>query len=283
MRTEELYNRLEKDFIFKGLSDDWARYMVPLHGFLTDNYKERSMGLVCDFTKEVNKVYTAVFPSDTVMQTVLDRKERDAMLFLHHPSDWDMAKAPHIFQLMNRDILEQFKERRISIFNLHVPLDNFSEYSTSVTLAKTIGLIDLEPFFEYYGSLACVYGTTSCKTVNELREVFSRTMGHKVSMYLYGGHEIENGKVAVAAGGGNIAEIHEILAKDGVYLLVTGVTVDAPFSRKAHETAQEKKINILGGTHYSTEKPACQAMSGYFQKLGLPSEFIEGTPCIADL
>jgi putative NIF3 family GTP cyclohydrolase 1 type 2 len=205
------------------------------------------------------------------------------MLFLHHPSNWDMSKAPHIFQLMNRNLLEQFRQQHISIYNLHVPLDNFSQYSTSATLAKAIGLTDLQPFFEYYGGLACVYGKTTCKTVNELREIFAGAMGHNVSAYIYGEHEIKHGIVGVAAGGGNIAEVHEALAKDGVNLLVTGVTANTPSSQKAHDSAREKKISMLGGTHYSTEKPACQAICGYFQKLGLPSEFIEGEPGMADL
>jgi hypothetical protein len=39
----------------------------------------------------------------------------------------------------------------------------------------------------------------------------------------------------------------------------------------------------LGGTHYSTEKFACMAMTKYFEKLGLPSEFIEDAPGLADL
>jgi hypothetical protein len=39
----------------------------------------------------------------------------------------------------------------------------------------------------------------------------------------------------------------------------------------------------MGGTHYTTEKPACLAMCDYFQKLGLPAEFIEGEPVMEDL
>jgi putative NIF3 family GTP cyclohydrolase 1 type 2 len=283
MKALELYNRLEKDFIKPGLTDDWARYMVPLNEFLTGNYKTRSMGLVCGLTTEVNKVYTAVFPSNPVMQAVLDKGAKDAMLFVHHPSNWDLAKAPPVFHLMDRALLEEFRRRHISVYNLHVPLDNFSEYSTSATLAKAIGLTELKPFYEYYGSLACVYGKTALKTVTEMRERFAAALGHKVSLYLYGSHEIFNGTVAVAAGGGNIAALHEVLAKDGVNLLVTSVTVDSPHTRPAHDKAREKKINLLGGTHYSTEKPACQAMCSYFQKLGLPSEFIEGEAGMADL
>jgi putative NIF3 family GTP cyclohydrolase 1 type 2 len=283
MKATKLYAQLEQDFITPALSDEWAKYMQPIADFLTDNYKKRSMGLVCDNTAEINKVYTAVFPSDNVMQAVLDKGEQDVMLFLHHPSDWNLAKAPPIFHLMNRELLEKFRENRIAIYNLHVPLDNYSEYSTSTTLAKALGLTGLKPFYEYYGSLAVVYGKTTLTTVKEMREKFMEVLGHRIGLYLYGSHDIKNGMVAVAAGGGNIADLHEIMAKDGVNLLVTGVTVNAPFSEKAHTSAREKKINLLGGTHYSTEKPACRAMCGYFKKLGLPSEFIEGVPRMEDL
>ena len=283
MKAADLYNQLEKDFIKPELTDDWAKYMTPIGDFLTAKYKSRSMGLVCGFTTEVKKVYTAVFPSYAVMQSVLEKRERDIMLFVHHPSNWDLAKAPPIFHLMNIPQLEEFRNQHISIYNLHVPLDNFSEYSTSATLAKAIGLTDLKPFYPYYGSLACVYGKTTLKTVSEMRERFAAMLGHKASLYLYGSQEITNGVVAVAAGGGNIADLHEQLAKDGVNLLVTGVTVENPSTQAAHEKAREKKINLLGGTHYSTEKPACQAMCGYFQKLGLPSEFIEGEAGMGDL
>jgi hypothetical protein len=54
-------------------------------------------------------------------------------------------------------------------------------------------------------------------------------------------------------------------------------------SRAAHEFAQAKKINILGGTHHSMEKFACIAMCDYFKKLGLSCEFIEDIPVLEDL
>jgi putative NIF3 family GTP cyclohydrolase 1 type 2 len=144
-------------------------------------------------------------------------------------------------------------------------------------------LTDLRPFFEYFGSLAAVYGKTTITTISEMRDKFSDTVDHLVSIYPYGSEVIKNGIVAVAAGGGNIAELHERIAKDGVNLLITGVTVDAPFTRKGHDMAREKRISMLGGTHYSTEKFACQAMCDYFKKLGLPAEFIEGSPSMLDL
>lgn len=64
--------------------------MPEVWDYLSPNFRERSMGLVCDFAKEIKKVYSAVFPTDKVMQEIIDDGATDAMLFLHHPSIWDI-------------------------------------------------------------------------------------------------------------------------------------------------------------------------------------------------
>jgi len=66
-----------------------------------------------------------------------------------------------------------------------------------------------------------------------------------------------------------------LLWKAGVNTFIAGITVKNKHSQKAHDYAQKYKINILGGTHYSTEKFVCITVYDYFKKLGLPSEFIE--------
>jgi hypothetical protein len=55
------------------------------------------------------------------------------------------------------------------------------------------------------------------------------------------------------------------------------------YSRRAHDYARQHGINILGGTHYSTEAFACRTICSYFEQLGLGCEFIEGEPGMADL
>ncbi len=283
MKAARLYVQLEKDFITPALSDEWAKYMASVADFLTENFKQRSMGLVCDNSPEINKVYTAVFPSNDVMQSILNKSEKEVMLFVHHPSIWDLAGSPPGFHQMDRDLLVKFKENNISIYNLHIPLDNYGDYSTSATLARVLGLTDLRPFLEYYGGIAAVFGKTRISTISEMQEKFAAFLGHRASLYQYGSDEITNGIVAVVAGGGNLVEAHEEIAREGANLLITGITIKTPNTLKAHDLAKEKGINILGGTHYTTEKPACQAMCEYFKKLGLPSEFIEGTPGLEDL
>jgi putative NIF3 family GTP cyclohydrolase 1 type 2 len=283
MNSEEIYSVLERDFINSKLSDDWAQHMKSIEEYLSENFKKRSMGLVCDFTTEINKVYTAVFPSKKVMQSLIDLGTTNAMLFVHHPSIWDITKAPNVFQQMDKELLEKFKENKISIYNLHVPLDNFGKYSTSVTLANSMNVEIEKAFAPYFGALCGVFGKTNLNKIEELKNKFQETLGHEASLYNYGIDEIKNGKVAFIAGGGNDVDMLKEIAKERVNTFVTGITAKNSHSKEAHEFAKKNKINILGGTHYSTEKFACIAMCNYFKNLGLPSEFIEGVPGMEDL
>jgi putative NIF3 family GTP cyclohydrolase 1 type 2 len=282
MNAVKLYKQLEKDFITPALSDDWANDMRPISDFLTDNFEKRSMGLVCDNSNRIEKVYSAVFPSKRVMQSVLDRNEQNILLFVHHPMVWDI-RADNPFQNMDIVLLRQFKERGISVYNLHVPLDNYGEYSISVSFAKALKIEIEKPFGFYYGGLGGVLGQTGFTTVLDLSHQFTSAIGHRTSLYHYGSDKIKKGRVAIAPGGGNSNNILSEVATEGINTFMTGISVLNDHSRAAHEFAKEKKINILGGTHYSTEKFACIAICDYFKQLGLPCEFIEDIPVMEDL
>lgn len=283
MKAIQLYQYLEKDFIHPGMNDDWAHQMKSIEVFLSENFKKRSMGLVCDFTTEINKVYTAVFPSKEVMQKILNDETQAAMLFVHHPSIWDIRKAPAVFQQMDRVLLEKFKDRRISIYNLHVPLDNFGKYSTSLTLAKVLGIKPEKSFAPYFGSMCGVFGKAKVSTVQDLRKKFQKAVGHQVGLYKYGDNEIKDQNVAVIAGGGNDVNMLGEVVKAGINTFVTGITLKNEHSQGAHDFAAKHRINVLGGTHYSTERFACISMIDYFQKIGLLSEFIEDKPVMEDM
>ena len=282
MDAEELYAKLE-EFITPEMSDDWYESMDSIKDFISEDYKKRSMGLVCDFAKQINKVYTAVFPSDKVMQKILYDNVEEAMLFVHHPATWDIREAPNVFIQMDRELLEQFKNRRISIYNLHVPLDNYGNYSTSVSLTKALNIEPEKAFAPYYGALCGVFGKTKLNNVQELKKVFENAVGHEVSLYNYGTNEIKDNYVAIVAGGGNDKEILEEIEKQGINTFITGIAAKNNHSKEAHEFAEQNKINILGGTHYSTETFACIAMVEYFKKLGLNAEFISDKPVMEDM
>lgn len=281
MKAKILYDRLDNDFIFSELSDIWAKYMVPVYDFLTENFKVRSMGLVCDFAEEITKVYSAVFPTDKILQQIIDSETTDAMLFLHHPSIWDIRTTP-TFKQMNPALVKKLQERRISIYNLHVPLDNYSGYSTSKTLADALDIEAVKPFAQYRGGLAGVIGKTKCKTIEELNTVFSKAVGHITKLYLYGDSTID-GNIGIVAGGGNSMETVTELLDNNVKVLISGITVNNDISSEVHSCEKANRINVLGGTHYSTEKFACLKMYSYFENIGLESEFMHGEPILEDM
>lgn len=275
MNAQKLYQHLEKDFIKPHFTDEWYQIITTENQeYITEQFKKRNMGLVCDFAEDINKVFTAVFASEESMKKLIDMNVTDAMLFVHHPAGWDLTHES-IFIPMSKELLQEFKQRRISIYNLHVPLDDEGPYSTSVTLAKTLGITPYKSFGPYHGALAGVFGTTNNSLI-QLRERYSEEVGHETSLYSYGSEKIQ--KVAVVAGGGNDVEFLTLMAKEGVDAFVTGITVKNDHSAKAHEFAKDNKISLLGGTHYSSEKFACIAMCDYFKKLGLDAEFVSETP-----
>ena len=284
MRAVDLYNQLEKDFVKPDTKEDWYEDMAGLDEYICDNFKQRSMGLLCDFAQEITKVYTAVFPSDDALMNILADDITDALIFLHHPMDWDLSKDPEkAFYEINTELLVKLKERRISVFNFHYPLDNFGEYGNSKTLAEAIGLKVIKPFADFSGALCGVICETDCKDIYELSEKYSQAVGHETKLYRYGDSTIADNHVAIVAGGGNDANVVREVIENGVNILISGLSVSNSYSLAAHEMENEYKINLLGGTHYSSEKFGCIAMCGYFKKLGLPSVFINGKPCFEDL
>jgi len=288
MRAVDLYNQLERDFVNSEITEDWFEdkscYDASVEAYICDNFMRRSMGLLCDFADEVNRVYTAVFPSDKILTKILEDDVSDAMLFLHHPLIWDLSKDPNIaFYQMNVELLERLKERRVSLFNFHLPLDNFGEYSTSKTLADALG-VEIERAFNLHcGALCAVIGKTDCKDVHELNDKIAQIVGHKTKLYQYGDSAIFNNRIGICAGGGNDLGVVNELIENGVNVLVSGVAVNNAYSAAVHQLEKENNVNLLGATHYSSEKYACMAMCRYFEKLGLRAEFIEDIPCLEDL
>jgi len=104
-----------------------------------------------------------------------------------------------------------------------------------------------------------------------------------VILYQYGSEEITAGTVAVVAGGGNEMDTLKEISELGLNTFVTGISSKSDYSKKAHIYAEKNGINILGGTHYSTEKFACMELCKYFRRLGVPSLFIRDKPVMEDM
>ena len=277
MNAKQLYNYLEHDFRLSACDDDWEG--MDMNEYITAQYRSRYMGLVTDNTDVINYVYTAVFPSQAVIEKITTE---NALLFVHHPMKWDITKNP-VFTDIPIETLKSLKERKVSIYNLHAPLDTNGPYSTTVNFAEALGINVTDEFYEYHKVNVGIIGTIDCQNI---KQRFENAVGHEVKVYQYGDDTIKNNKVALVAGGGNDAAVYPYLRKLGINTFLTGVAGmrdDYRPSADAHDAAKENGVNILAGTHYSTEKFACMKMAEYFSRHGISGEFIPDSPCMEDL
>jgi putative NIF3 family GTP cyclohydrolase 1 type 2 len=280
MDAKKLYEKLDKDFELDLCKDDW--HYMNFNEYFSENFKERYMGIVLDNSEKIERVYTAVFPSDKVLREILEFGVMDTLIVTHHPMIWDIRKS-NIFSNINIELLPLLKEKRISLYTMHVPLDKNGKYSTSVNLAKALDIKIEGEFFEYFGVKVAVYGKTNLKTPEELANKLSEVVGHRIKLWKYGGNEIKNNTVALVGGGGNDMDVVKGLKELNINTFLTGVTVLNEFSKKVHKFEKDNSINLIGGTHYSTEKFACISLCDYFNILNLPCIFLEDIPILEDM
>jgi putative NIF3 family GTP cyclohydrolase 1 type 2 len=285
MNANELYQKLEIDFELDKCSDDWGR--IDLGEYVTENFKHRYMGLVLDNAEKIEKVYTAVFPSDLVLKYILDKGEKNVLILTHHPMIWDTQNPGYPFVNINKGLLPKLAESKISLYTLHVPLDKNGEYSTSVNYARAVGISQEEDFAKYYGVWAGIIGKADCNTLNELAQRVREAVGHEVEVIRNNANNAISGQnIAVVGGGGNDLDIMKELLEKGIKTYVTGVASafsDYPPAVEFDRLAKEHGINLIGASHYSTEKFACMRMTKYFESLGLPAEFVADKPDMGDI
>jgi putative NIF3 family GTP cyclohydrolase 1 type 2 len=285
MRAKILYESLDKGFEIVKYQDEWGNFLED-NEFINPDFKERYIGVMLDNSDEIKKVYTSTFPDTVILDKILNRNETDILLFSHHAMGYDPTLKGFPFYNIPVDYLKELKKRRISFYVLHIPLDKNGIYSTSMSLARVLQLPVESEFCEYLGCKVGVICKTNFTKIADFALHVKKIVGHEIKVRQYGREFIEGEKVAIAAGGGCIDFVGRELSELGVNTYLTGLTRPMPSfepGMEFHRIAAESKINVVGATHYSTEKYACMAMEEYFAGLGIEAEFIEGTPCLEDL
>lgn len=284
MEARKLYGILDQDFEIHKLKDDWS--FMKSSEYIAPGFRERHMGLLLDNADEITKVYTATIPDLGVLDKLFRTNERDILLFSHHAMGYDPTLTGFPFYDIPEDYLSRLKQQRISCYVLHTPLDKNGPYSTSVSLARHLDLEIVGEFCEYQGIKCGLVCRTKHLSPEELAADIESRIGHEVSLIRHGENRIDKGLLALAAGGGNVDFAAREIARLGINLYVTGCTrTDPSFEPVAefHRIVKEEEINVIGATHYSTEKYACMAMVEYFKRLALPAEFLEGRYYLEDL
>jgi putative NIF3 family GTP cyclohydrolase 1 type 2 len=251
----------------------WREYVEP-------EYEGRWNGLMVRGSGAVERAVTCVFPSDRIVASLEPR----TLLFSEHPLDF--ADAPGFLPL-SRESFETMRERGISFYHAHAPLDMHPEVSPSRLCAQGIGLERLEEYFPIAQGIpggAAIIGESRL-TLEGLAEALRALLGSEIKVHVLTRPRQEAGRVAVVAGGGADRAILEASLERGCETYVTGNAATncvldfvQEKVRDFRELADSSGVALLDAMHYGMEKPPQIAMVGWFARLGLAGEFAPDGP-----
>jgi putative NIF3 family GTP cyclohydrolase 1 type 2 len=283
MKLAQLVDALDAYFRVRQVGNDFAwsgLYPEPYwREFAEPGYEALWNGLMVRGGEEVRRAATCVFPTDHLLAAL----EPGTFLFSEHAADFTDEAG---FFPLARSTFEAMRQRGISFYQVHLPLDVHPEVSPSRLCAGGMGLADLHecfPVCDLPGG-AVVIGQSSL-TLTQLAQRLHAFLGEEVPVQVLTRPREQAGCVAVAAGGGADPAALEESLRHGCTTYVTGNAATrcrlafAQEGLRAFRTrADEAGVALIDGTHYGTEKPPQLAMVKWFQALGIDAEFLPDVP-----
>jgi putative NIF3 family GTP cyclohydrolase 1 type 2 len=251
----------------------WREYVVP-------GWEGHWNGLSVRGGEDVERAATCVFPSDRIVHGL----EPATLLFAEHPLDF--ADEPGFLPL-SVEAFETMRERGISFYNAHAPLDMHPEVSPSRLCAEGVGLKELEEYFPICGGIpggAAIIGQSDL-TVDGLADALRSYLGPEIRVHVLTRPRGEAGRAAIVAGGGAVVELLDASLERGCQTYVTGNAATncrldfvQEQVRVFRERADAAGVTLIDATHYGMEKPPQWAMADWFRERGLQARFVPDGP-----
>lgn len=187
-------------------------------------------------------------------------------LVVHHGLFWGkpFALTGHHFQRISRLVLG-----RLGLLAYHLPLDAHPELGNNVTIARRLGLSDVEPFCLYKGATIGFKGKLAepVDFRTWLDQIFDHERERFLSVLDFGPRTVQT--VGIVSGGAPW-EIEQAI-QAGLDVFLTG---DAQHA--VYHVAQEAGIHLISAGHYFTETWGVYALSEYVRReWGLRTSFLD--------
>jgi len=253
------------------LTDDTRKFATP--AFLAEK-----TGLMFDFTEVIERVYCVVFTTPKMLSRLLEIADAPSLLFTHHPHDYHEDRRG--FDPFPQDYVRRLQQSRTSVYTIHTPLDVGLNISVSKSLAERLSLSDPMPFCEALGGHLGVAGWMGSDNLRTTADQVAYSLG--ISTIDVFDNNGGSGLTAVVAGGGDQASILAEARELGCTRYVTGTVVhrwalEFIQARNAefHAAAREGRIDLIGASHYHTEKCALEDVAAYLRQHGVDATFLD--------
>lgn len=211
------------------------------------DYPSAVNGLQLANEGSVERIIAAVDASLPVIEAAA--AEGSGLLIVHHGMFWQ-GTQPVTGAFYRK--LKIAMDAGLAIYSAHLPLDVHPEWGNNIQLAKAIGMIAPQPFFDWKGISVGLRGSWSGSRAG-LVEALSHAVGGKVHLCPGGPEEISSIGLITGGAGSEVAAV----AAGGVDTFISG---EGP--HWSHPLALELGVNLLLGGHYATETFGVKALAG---------------------
>lgn len=209
---------------------------------------------------EVVRIVAAVDASLPVIEAAAEG-DGPGLLIVHHGMFWQGAQ-PVTGALFRK--LKIAMDAGLAVYSSHLPLDIHPEWGNNILLAKAVGLLEPEPFFEQKGILLGIRGVWKGSR-SELAASLRQVLGTGVHMCSAGPDPVRTVGIITGGAGSEVAKV----ASHGLDAFITGEGPHWSFT-----LAEELGINLLYGGHYATETFGVQSLAQVVAaEFGVPWRF----------
>ncbi len=278
MEINVIANKLDNEFNITNHSEDLVAWAVidATKKYINPDFLDKKTALFTKNSGKVEKVYTVVFITEEVVNTISN--ERNCLIITHH--NFDYFEDERGIQAISSELLGKLEVSNNSIYVAHAPLDTHEKYGTSISLANLCNVDVEEYFYDYFGAPTALIGTIKKQSFMNFSTLVKTRIERPFLTEIQNKDYVE--RIAVIAGGGDESEILQTAFNKGCDTILSG-TIEhrwaAPFiqesNKKFHELNETLKLNLIGGTHYATERPAMIKFIDFIMELGVKCEFCE--------
>ncbi len=244
----------------------------------TEEYLENNTGLMQVNGGVVNGVYCAVFPSRDVFDYLDTENIANAVLFVKHAMEWE--ELGNGFVPLSDKQLRLLRDRRISLYSAHAPVDNNRTFAPSVCFARQIEYNIVDELVEHGRNYGWVLEVPEGTTYDGLHQRLLNVTGLKNIQRYH--HHCSVRKIAVTAGGGDHIPALEQSFSKGCDTYVTGILFfrGSDYAKEHNpkfvDRLKESGLNGFGVSHYLSEVEGIRTLAGSLgERLPIPVKFIE--------
>ncbi|UYX51541.1 Nif3-like dinuclear metal center hexameric protein [Bacillus thuringiensis] len=237
----------------------------PWQQFFEANFVELFNGLMIRGAENVNTVFLAVFPTDDVLEKFIVQSIPGDLLFMHHPLVMEcgdpLGKSGQGFIPIPQKYLHAMKEKQLSIYTCHVPMDFHQTYGTSISIAKALNANVIDGFAyggpenEPVGLICEIDETSTEKLQKHLKKLFN------IPYTDFAGKQHDSiKKIAIIAGCGDVVSLMKEAEEKGAEAYIAGEIhchIDNDYGRHKYSLIMDyvtkTNMSLIGVSHSASE------------------------------